>query len=66
MSALVVRILLCDGTTNGEVCDAELTAPDDVTSLHQLRAIAHRDHGWTTRGQDLCPNHNTRQEDDCG
>ena len=60
MSGLVVRILLCDGLTDGEACDAELTATPDMRSLTQLRTVAYRDLGWSTRGQDLCPEHNTR------
>ncbi|MFE9363719.1 hypothetical protein ACFYNN_13060 [Streptomyces sp. NPDC006978] len=62
MSGLIVRLLLCDGLDDGEVCDAELTATPDVTSLTQLRTIAFRDLGWSTRGgRDLCPRHNTRK-----
>ncbi|MEV0917896.1 hypothetical protein AB0I93_27010 [Streptomyces sp. NPDC049967] len=57
MTGLIVRLLLCDGTDDGEVCDAELTAEDNVTSLTQLRTIAYRDHGWTTRRGDYCPRH---------
>lgn len=57
MSAVVIRILTCDGTTSGEVCPNELGGDPDVTSLHQLRAVAYRDHGWHTRGRDLCPDH---------
>lgn len=57
MSGLIVRLLTCDGTDDGEVCDAELTAGDDVRSLVQLRTVAFRQHGWSTRGRDLCPMH---------
>jgi len=57
MSGLIVRLLLCDGTDDGEVCDAELTADDDIKSLTQLRTVAYRDHGWSTRGGDHCPAH---------
>ena len=60
MSALVVRILLCDGANDGEACDAELTAEDDIRTVKQLRTVAYRDHNWSTRGRDLCPEHNTR------
>lgn len=63
MSSLVVRILLCDGLTDGEVCDAELTADDSVRSVTQLRTVAYRDNYWSTRGRDLCPDHNTRGGD---
>ncbi|MFE2019845.1 hypothetical protein ACFW9O_17595 [Streptomyces sp. NPDC059499] len=59
MSGLVVRLLLCDGVDDGEVCDAELTATTDVRSLAQLRTVAFREHGWSTRGGDHCPAHNT-------
>lgn len=62
MSALVVRLLLCDGTDDGEVCPAELCAEDGVTSLAQLRKVAYRDHGWSTKRGDFCPEHNTLKD----
>lgn len=57
MTSLVIRILLCDGVDGGEVCPGEITAQDDVRSVVQLRTVAHRDHGWSTRHGDFCPDH---------
>lgn len=62
MTGIVARFLTCDGVDGGEVCDEELMAPDGIKSVHQLKAVAYRDYGWSTRGQDLCPRHAGREQ----
>ncbi|MBO0804252.1 MAG: hypothetical protein J2P25_14405 [Nocardiopsaceae bacterium] len=52
MSAEIVCTLRCD--TEG--CPSVITAKD-VANIHQLRAVAHREHGWSTRHGDYCHEH---------
>ena len=55
MSGLLSPILTCDGTQQGEVCDAEYGGDPDVPSLAKLREIA-GGKGWMTAGgRDYCP-----------
>lgn len=58
MTGFIARSLRCDGSDrDGRPCDVEIVAESGVTSLNALRAIAHREHGWRTRGGDYCPRH---------
>ncbi|MER7788597.1 hypothetical protein [Streptomyces sp. NPDC097640] len=55
MSGLIIPILTCDGTHNGEVCDAEYGGDPDVPSLAKLRETASAE-GWMTGDdRDYCP-----------
>lgn len=56
MSALLVRILICDGVVGGEVCCEEFGGDAGFLPLVTLRRRA-RDVGWrrARRGRDLCP-----------
>lgn len=57
MTALLIRILTCDGTDDGEVCAAEFGGDPDVPSIAALREQAKPD-GWhSADGRDLCPAH---------
>ena len=59
MTGLVIRILTCDGTDDGEVCSAEFGGDPDVKSLDDLRRDA-AEEGWRrVPGDDIdyCPHH---------
>ena len=57
MSASVVRTLHCDTTD----CPTKLLAPEDVRTVIQLRTVAHRRFGWSTRRGDHCPKHTPKE-----
>lgn len=57
MSATVIRRLHCDEPA----CPAVLLAPEDVRTVTQLRTVAYRRFGWSTRSGDHCPQH-TRKD----
>lgn len=57
MGALTIRLLTCDGTHAGEVCDAEYGGDTDVPSHDVLRDRA-AEAGWrhdATQDTDHCP-----------
>ncbi|MFF0183481.1 hypothetical protein [Streptomyces sp. NPDC005244] len=58
MTGLVIRILTCDETDDGEVCDAEYGGDADMPSLDALRSEA-AENGWRhLEGYgDFCPDH---------
>lgn len=53
MAAEVIRRLRCDEPA----CTAVLLAPEDVRTIVQLRTVAYRRFGWSTRHGDRCPQH---------
>lgn len=60
VTGLVIRILTCDGTDDGEVCDSEFGGNPEVKSLDALRRDA-AEEGWRqVPGDDcdFCPHHN--------
>ncbi|MGC9540216.1 hypothetical protein [Streptomyces sp. UG1] len=56
MSAVLIRILTCDGLAGGEICGEEFGGDTGFLPLVTLRRRA-REAGWRRRrrGRDLCP-----------
>lgn len=57
MSVLTIRIITCDGTTDGEVCPAEHGGEPGLPLADLLRTA--REAGWAIRHdrRSFCPQH---------